>query len=75
MLSGLGAVQIAILSPEVLLQTAVLGLVLVPTRPRARQVYGLAVALIVACLLAAPTLLGVLALVSLCVWVASTLGR
>jgi hypothetical protein len=62
-LAGLGAVQIAALSPEVLLQTAVFGLALLPQRPSVRRVMGLGAALLLAALLAAPTLLGAHALV------------
>ena len=62
-LAALGAVQIAALSPEVLLQTAVFGLALLPQRPTARKVVGLAAGLFVAALLAAPAFLGAHALV------------
>ena len=62
-LAALGGVQIAALSPEVLLQTGLFGLAPLPERPSARKVLGLAAALLMAALLAAPTLLGAHALV------------
>ena len=63
-LALVGAVQIATLSAEVLLQTAAVGLALVPAWPRARHVFGLIGAGLVATLLAAPALLGARALVA-----------
>ena len=63
-MASLGAIQVATLSAEVLLQTAMIGLALVPSRPRTRQVSALIGSVGVAALLAAPVLLGARALLS-----------
>jgi hypothetical protein len=57
-LAVLGALQLSTLAGEIVLQTAVMCVVLMPRKPSRRVVGGLGAAAVLALLLAAPTLLG-----------------